>query len=331
MTDLKDVAKLAGVSIATVSRVLNNIESVSPRTRKRVERAIQSLEYQPNRVAQRLRYRNARRQMIGLLIPDIQNPFYVEVIKGVEDVAYDNHYAVLMGDFSQDDTKEKMLLHIMRGEAIDGLIVAPARKDDLEVIKLVQSGLALVCVDRGLNNVNVDVVVVDNEKGAFDAVNLLIALGYKRIAYIGGLPQIPSTIERKNGYLNALKENGLMVDPELIRFGDSKHMSGKSITKELLEIHNPPTALFTGNNLITLGALETIHSQGLKIPSDIAIVGFDDMYWAVSLNPPLTAVKQPAYEIGKRAAELLFQRIKDPSRPPVKIVLSTTLNRRSSC
>ena len=255
----------------------------------------------------------------------------MQVILGVEETAYARNHAVLMGNFAQDEAKEKMFLDIMRSEAIDGLIVTPARRDDKEVISMLKSGLPIVCVDRGLDNVEADIVLVDNKKGAHEAVALLITLGHKRIAYIGGLPQIPSSMERRDGYFQALTDSGIEPETELIKFGDSKHESGKSLTGQLLDLENPPTALFTGNNLITLGALETIHKRGLKIPEQIAIIGFDDMYWSVSLNPPLTAVSQPAFEIGRRAAELLFERINEPERQPVKLILNTQLKIRSSC
>lgn len=331
MTYLKEVAKKAGVSVATVSRVLNNRKYINTETRQKVEKAIKHFNYKPNRVAQRLRLKDGQRKLIGLLVPDIQNPFYVDVVRGVEETAYARDHAVFVGNFAQDEQKEKMYLNIMKSESIDGLIAAPAHEKDSEVVELVKAGLPIVCVDRGLSDVDVDVVLVDNRKGAFDAVEYLIQCGHKRIAYIGGLPQIPTTMQRKEGYEDALRKYGLPVDPKLIRFGDSKHESGKKLTEELLELSKRPTALFTGNNLITLGALETIHNHKLKIPQDIAIVGFDDMYWSISLNPPLTAVRQPGFEIGKRAAEMLFQRVKEPDRSPVKLLLRTELIKRESC
>lgn len=331
MAILKDVAKIAGVSTATVSRVLNDAENVKPVTRVKVQKAIKELNFKPSRVAQRLRIRDGKKRIIGLVVPDIQNPFYVDVVRGVEELAYLKDYVVFVGNFAQDEEKEKMYLNIMKSESVDGLIVAPSNEKDDDVMKLVKDGLPIVCVDRGLSEIDVDVVLVDNRKGAFDAVEFLIQSGYKRIAYIGGLPQIPTTMQRKSGYEDALLKYGIPIDPELMRFGDSKHQSGKKLAEELLNLKNRPTALFTGNNLITLGALETIHNQKLKIPQDIAIIGFDDMSWAISLNPPLTAVRQPGYEIGKRAAEMLFQRVKEPDRKPVKLILRTELIKRESC
>lgn len=331
MSSLKEVAEAAGVSPATVSRVLNHSEMVHADTRARVERAIRELQYQPNRVARRLRAREVSSKLIGLVVPDIQNPFYVDVVRGIEERVFANDYAVLMCNFGQDEARERLYLDIMRSESVDGLIAAPFHQRDRKVVDLVRDGLPIVCVDRGLEGVDVDVVVVDNREGAAEAVEHLIGLGHRRIAYVAGLPQIPSTMERLRGYEDALAAHGIEKDETLVRFGDSKHESGRRLAAELLDLPDPPTALFTGNNLITLGALETIHGRGLRIPEEVAIVGFDDMYWSISLNPPLTAVSQPGFEIGRRAADMLFQRIGDPGRPCAKVVLGTTLVVRRSC
>jgi len=331
MSSLKEVAKLANVSIATVSRVVSGAEYVSESTRKTVLKAVHKLDYKPNKVAQRLRSKSGNKKLIGLIVPDIQNPFYVDVVRGVEDMCYSNNFAVFMCNFAQDETKERLYLDLMKSEAVDGLILAPASEKDVEVIKLVKSGLPVVCVDRSLKEVDVDSVVVDNRNGAFSAVEFLINRGYKKIAYLGGLPNIPTTIQRQRGYTDALVKNGFKLNESFILTGDSKHISGKKMATELLEMDNPPDALFTGNNLITLGALEVIHNKGLKIPDDIAIIGFDDMPWSISLNPPLTAVSQPGYEIGRRAAAMLFNRIAEPERENVQLVLNTKLVIRDSC
>jgi DNA-binding LacI/PurR family transcriptional regulator len=328
---LTEVAQKAGVSIATVSRVINNNNNVNAETKAKVEGVIKALKYIPNRVAKRLRNRNASSNLIGVLIPDIQNPFYVEVLRGIEDVAYKNKYAIIMCNFSQDSKKEELYLDILQSESVDGLIAAPTNEHNQKVITMVKNGLPIVCVDRGLQNVDVDVVLVENKEGAFSAVNYLAKAGYKRIAYISGLSELPSSQQREKGYKEALLSNKLKIDQTLIKYGDSGHDSGVKLCNELLDMPVPPDAIFTGNNLITLGALETIHKRGLQIPKDVAIVGFDDMYWSISLNPPLTAVRQPAYEIGKRAAELLIQRINDPTRPTVSMILKTELMIRKSC
>jgi LacI family transcriptional regulator/LacI family repressor for deo operon, udp, cdd, tsx, nupC, and nupG len=330
MASMNEVAKKAGVSVATVSRVLNNSTNVNDETKARILKAIKALNYQPNRVAKRLRSKSISGNLLGVLIPDIENPFYVDVLRGIEDVAYRNNYAIIMCNFGQDEKKEKLYLEILQSESIDGLIAAPANEDDLQLKKMVNDGLPVVCVDRGLKETDVDLVVVDNDKGAYLATEHLVNQGYKRIAYISGLLSIPSSRFREQGYRRALKDNGLEFDSDLVRYGNSKHQSGVELCEELLNLKNPPDAIFTGNNLITLGALETIHSRSLNIPDDIAIVGFDDMYWASSLNPPLTAVRQPAMEIGRRAGELLIQRINDPLRSPIQMMLNVELITRHS-
>ena len=329
--NLKLVAEKAGVSIATVSRVINHSPNVNPQTRIKVEKIIKDLKYSPNRVAKRLRNRNASSNLLGVLIPDIQNPFYVEVLRGIEDVAYNNKYALIMCNFAQDESKESLYLDILQQESIDGLIAAPTHEHDQKVVNLVKGGLPIVCVDRGLLDVDVDVVKVDNHRGAYSAVDYLAKQGYKRIAYISGIPKLPSSREREQGYRDALTANNLKYDKSLVKYGDSRHESGVTLCAELLDLPTPPDAVFTGNNLITLGALETIHKKGLKIPKEIAVMGFDDMYWSISLNPPLTAVRQPAYEIGKCAAEQLIQRINNPERPTSNMILKTELMVRSSC
>jgi DNA-binding LacI/PurR family transcriptional regulator len=328
---LNEVADKAGVSIATVSRVINNNPNVNGEKKARVEQAIKLLKYRPNRVAKRLRNKSASGNILGVLIPDIQNPFYVDVLRGIEDVSFEHRYALIMCNFSQDDKKEQMYLDILQSESIDGLIAAPAHENDQKIISMVKNGMPVVCVDRGLKDVDVDLVTVENQNGAYSAVDYLAKKGYKRIAYISGLAHLPSSQQREAGYLKALTDNGLSIDRSIIKYGDSRHDSSLKLCQELIAMENRPDALFTGNNLITLGALETIHMNGLNIPNDIAIVGFDDMNWSNSLNPPLSAVRQPAYEIGKRAAELLIQRINDPSRSTVNMILKTELMVRKSC
>ncbi|MGD9929210.1 MAG: LacI family DNA-binding transcriptional regulator [Mangrovibacterium sp.] len=331
MASMNDVARRAGVSIATVSRVLNNSSSVNEETRLKILKAIKELKYQPSRVAKRLRSKGGPGNLLGVLIPDIQNPFYVDVLRGIEDIAYKNNYVIIVCNFSQDEKKEAMYLDILESEAIDGLIAAPASEDDVRVKKMVQSGLPVVCVDRGLNGIDVDVVWVNNDAGAFAAVDHLAKAGYKRIGHIAGLPTIPSSRLREAGYRRALAENNLPFDPQWLVYGNSTYESGVELADKLLSLPTPPDALFTGNNLITLGALETIHKRKLHIPNDVAIIGFDDMNWSNSLNPPLTAVRQPAYEIGQRAGELLIQRIRDPKRAPIQMTLNSELMVRESC
>lgn len=328
---LKDVAREAGVSTATVSRVLNNPKVVNTETQIKVHNAIKKLNFKTNRVARRLRVREGASKILGLVLPDISNPFYVDVLRGVEDYAFEHEYAVINCNFDQNEHRKNLYLNILQSESIDGMVVAPVHEHDKKVTELVTSGMPVVCVDRGLSDIEADVVLVDNRKGAYEAIKHLISLGHERIGFISGLPEIPTTGERLKGYKDALSEYQIPFYSRLVKYGDSKHESALRLARDLMEMKPRPTALFTGNNLITLGALEMIHRMGLNIPEDIAVVGFDDMYWSISLNPPLTAVRQPGYDIGRRAAELLLQRIKQPARPTVKVVFDTVLKVRKSC
>jgi len=331
MSTLKDVADKAKVSISTVSRVINKEPLVKPKTREKVEAAISELNYRPNRVAQRLRSINTKNKLIGLVLPDIQNPFYVDVVRGVEECAYQHNFAVMIGNFDQDERKEKLYLDILQSESMDGLIVAPSHGRDQNIARVMENGYSVVCIDRGLIGMDVDVVKVNNEAGAYGAIDYLIGLGHRKIAHITGHPQIPTTMERVAGYEAAMARNDIEIDDRLIKSSNSDYQSGAALMQELLELPDPPTAVFTANNLLTLGALKTIHKKGLSIPDDISIVGFDDMYWSMSLNPPLTAVRQSGYDIGNKAAELLLQRIANPDRQTSSLVLDTELIVRQSC
>ncbi len=330
MAGLKDVANKAGVSIATVSRVINNAPNISDETRLRVRKAMKALNFRPSRIAKRLRSKSVSGNLVGILVPDISNPFYIDVLTGIEDFLHSHQYLLIMCNFSQNAEKEKMYVDALVSESVDGLIVAPAHENDEKIIALEKDNIPFVCIDRGLKDVNADVVLVDNEKGAYEAISFLLKQNYRKIAYISGLPEIPTSRQRETGYRKALEEFGVPYRKELVKYGDSGMQSGIRLAGELLSQELRPDAIFTGNNLITLGALETIMKTGLRIPEDIAIIGFDDMPFSGTLNPPLTAVRQPAYEIGRRAAELLYQRILEPDRPNVQILLNTELIIRKS-
>ncbi len=332
MVTLQDVARAAGVSSATVSRVLNDSGKVSPTTRQRVEAAIRRLGFRPSRVARRLRIRSGRSNILGLMIPDIQNPFFSDVARGVEDYAFAHEYAVILCSSDEQAIKQNFYLHTMRSEAVDGIILPPIPGEESVVEHLaLQEGLPVVCLDRRLSTPHLDTVVVDNRQGAYEAVSRLIALGHRRIGIITGLPGLSTSNERLEGYLKALTENDIPVEDKLIREGNSKYDGGLLQAAALLEMPRPPTALFPCNNMMTLGALEAIHRAGVRVPEALSIIGFDDIPWAPSLNPPLTTVRQPGYELGRCAAEMLLQRIAEPKRSPTQIMLQPELIVRKSC
>lgn len=331
MATLKDVAREADVSVSTVSRVFNDPDKVRPATRRTVRDAAEALGYTPSRVARRLRLKEGKANMIGLVIPDIQNPFFADVTRGVEDVARDNDYALILSNSDEDPEKQRLAVNTLKTESVDGVIVPPVSAQDPEIQRLVESDIAVVCVDRRIENAQVDTIVSDNRAGAYRGVKHLIDLGHERIGFIGGIPHISTSIERREGYEEALRDHDIPVDPDLIREGDSRRERGTYLTKTLLDLDDPPTALFTGNNLTTLGALSAIHVRGLQIPKDIALVGYDDIPWPMALNPPPTVVDQPGYEMGRRAARILLQRLAKPDRAPTTVTLQPKFVVRQSC
>lgn len=330
MASLQEVARRAKVSIATVSRVLNKSDKVVPETRAVVEQALRDLGYRPSRVARRLRMKDGHAHLVGLIIPDIQNPFYAEIARGVEDAAYKRQYALLLCNSDESLEKERFYLEVMDAESVDGIVLPPFDETDLAVVEMVKSGMPVVCVDRSLARVKTDLVEVDNYEGAFEAVTHLLDKGHTNIGLIEGRTHVSTSRERRRGYLDALAARGIAPRKDLLRAGDFKQESGRVLANELLDLKKPPTALFVVNNLMTVGALATIHQRGLRVPQDVAIVGFDDVPWAEALDPPLTVVRQPAYDVGRQAMELLLLRILEPTRPPVTVRLRPELVIRRS-
>jgi DNA-binding LacI/PurR family transcriptional regulator len=331
MVGLKDVARVAGVSISTVSRVLTASPLVNAETRVRVQQAMDALEYRPNRVARRLRAEGPRASLLGLIVPDILDRFFAEIVRGVESVAQRDGYMVFLGNSDEDGAQERRYVDLMCAESVDGIILPPSPDIAATVAGLARGGLPVVCVDRRLPRAALDTVVADNVHGAHEAVAHLLRVGHRRIGFVGGRPQLSTSQERLEGYRRALDEHGVAFDPSLVREGDSRQAGGREMAGELLRLERPPTALLVGNNLMTLGALETIHRMGLRIPDDVAIVAYDDMPWALALDPPLTAVRQPGFELGRRAAELLLLRIEDPKRSAALVMLRPELVVRASC
>lgn len=330
MSRLQEVADRAKVSIATVSRVLNKSDKVVPETRAVVEQALRELDYRPSRVARRLRMKDGRAHLVGLIIPDIQNPFYAEIARGVEDAAYAAQYALILCNSDENIEKERFYLEVMRAESVDGIVLPPFDDTDLAVVEMVKTGLPIVCVDRSLARVTTDLVEVDNYLGAREAVEHLLDKGHRQIGLIEGRTQVSTSRERRRGYLDALAARDITPRKELMRAGDFKQESGRVLAQELFALRKPPTALFVCNNLMTVGALAGLHQRGLRVPQDAAVVGFDDLPWAEALDPPPTVVRQPAYDVGRQAMELLLRRIMEPGRPPVTVRLRPELVIRRS-
>lgn len=330
MTRLEDVARAAGVSASTVSRVISRPGMVASETRARVERVIADLDYRPSRVARRLRVEAGRSKLIGLILPDIQNPFFADLARGVEDASLERGYAVFLGNSDEDVAKESRYLDVMRAESVDGVILPPAAGSAGRLQGVLNDGVPVVCVDRRLPGARVDTVVMDNRRGARAATEHLIALGHRRIAFIEGLAGLSTTAERLDGYRAALRGAGIEPDPRLFGAGGSRQAGGRRVAEQLLA-ESRPTALIAGNSLMTLGALEAIRALGLRVPRDVALVGYDDLPWAHVVEPPLTVVRQKAARLGRRAVEVLLRRLEAPDGDPERVVLEPELVVRGSC
>jgi DNA-binding LacI/PurR family transcriptional regulator len=331
MIRLQDVARRAGVSAATVSRAINEPHRLNVATLARVEEAIRALGYRPSRVARRLRVEKGLSRLVGLVIPDIQNPFFADIARGVEDAASRDGYAVFLGNSDDELEKERRYLEVMVAESVDGIVLPPSSSRSEAAEELARSGMPLVCVDRRLTRVRVDTVSVDNALGAEQAVEHLIGLGHSRIGFIVGRLDLSTSVERLEGFERAFRRHGLEQPAGLVVAGDSRASTGRERAMELLRSQERPTALLAGNSMLTLGVLEAIHALGLRIGRDIALIGYDDMPWSLALDPPLTVVRQPAYELGFRAMELLLRRMRAPGGSTTTLLLEPELIVRRSC
>ena len=325
---IRDVAELAGVSTATVSRVFSESTVVREDLREKVRSVAKSLNYRPNRLARNLRTR--RTQAVGVVIPDIENPFFTSVVCGIEDVLRKADYSLLLANSNEDPVRERSNVEALQAEAIAGMIFTPSGTDLLFYQEMNEAGMPLVAVSRQPASLKVDSVVVANREGSRQAVAYLAQLGHRRIAMISGPASVSTAKERLRGYEQALRAAGIGGSRELVQYADFRQAGGYRAMQNLLALSDRPTAVFAGSNLMTLGALQAIHEAGLRIPDEIAIIGFDDMPWAVSLQPPLTVVAQPAFDVGVAAARLLLERIARPSTVPKQITLDTRLILRAS-
>jgi LacI family transcriptional regulator len=330
VTTINDVAKRAGVSPVTVSRVLNSAPNVNGATRERVNRAIAELGYVPNVVARSLRSRRTR--SLALILPDITNPFWPTVARGVEDAAQQGGYTVLLCNTDENAEKQARYLEVVASQQVDGVIIAPCDSDAGKLAILRDRGVATVVIDRCIDDWDVDTVRGDSVGGAHALVRHLILLGHKRIAMLTGPADTSTSQDRVSGYEAALMHAGLPVELELVRYGAFREASGREMMQGLLSEHSDITAVFAANNAIALGAIEAIADRGLRVPQDIALVCFDDLSPASQLFPFLTVAEQPAYEMGFEAAHLLLNALEAQTpQAPRHVMLPSRLIVRYSC
>jgi LacI family transcriptional regulator len=325
---MRDVAALAGVGIKTVSRVVNDVPTVAPDLVARVNEAAAKLGYRPNLTASSLRRSDRRTSMIGLLLENVANPFSGAVQRAVEEVARTRGVLVLTGSLDEDPAQERNLARALIDRGVDGLLVVPAGTDHSYLVGEQRAGTQIVFLDRNPSLVAADTVRSDHHEGAAGAVTHLINRGHRRIAYLGDRADINTARDRHAGYVAALRAAGIGVSDELIRQDLSTSEQAEKETRAVLELPQPPTALFTSQNLVTIGALRALRAAGLR--GRIAHVGFDDVLLADLLEPGLTVVAQDPSAIGHMAATRLFARIDGDQSPARTVVVPTRLIARGS-
>jgi LacI family transcriptional regulator len=324
---MKDVAAVAGVSLATVSRVVNESHAVRPDLAVRVHDAIAVLGYRRDLTARTLRRADRLSASIGVIVEDVANPFFAALSRGIEDVARTRDVLAFVGSSDEDLHRERELAEGLAARGVDGLIIAPCGGDHSYLLRDRNAGTALVFVDRPPGFIDADTALADNVGGAADVVSHLVAAGHRRIAFLGDRADVFTAAQRLRGYREGLARHGLAEDAELIQ-SLSLPAEAYGATRALLERQPAPTALFTSQNLITIEAVRAMHEMGRQ--HTVALVGFDDVVLADVLEPGLTVVSQDPAALGRAAAELLFSRLDGYDGPSRRLVLETTLVERGS-
>lgn len=323
-TTIYDIAKAAKVSPSTVSRVLNNAPNVRPEKRDAVQTAITRLNYRPNRVARGLRSR--RSSVWALVVPDLENPFFTRLARGVEDVAWQHSSSVLIANSDESVQKEAAYLSVAVEENVAGVILVPASNTESVLEPLTSRGIPTVLADRIVTDADVDTIVSDNEQGGYLGTRYLLERGHRRVACIVGPPSNSSAIDRLLGYERALGSAGIAVDPRLIMRADHRIAGGRRTIERLMRRREPPEGVFITNNLMTLGALEGLwRSPDLSTSRVPDIVGFDSGPWRGALQPQIPTVEQDALLLGKRAAQMIVRRLARPDIPAEHLVLTPRL------
>jgi DNA-binding LacI/PurR family transcriptional regulator len=323
-----DVAKRAGVSIGTVSRVLNGRNRVHPETRERVLAAVRELNFQRNAFAQGLASRQTN--MLGFVIPQVNDPFFFEIVRGVEDAASVKGYSLLIASQPRQ-ANEHRYLQLFRRKHVDAMVLVAIDVRRPEIMQILEREVPVVLVQQDVGT-GVPTFICDNYGGACALVEHLLDHGYRRFAYIAGSDYTPDNAERLRGLRDTLAIHGLELASEFIAQGNYLRGSGHDAILPLLDLDDPPEAVFAANDQMASDALMAIHERGLRVPDDIALVGFDDIPLASYVSPPLTTVRQPAYELGLQATQAALSMIKEPGPiEPLRVVLPTKLVLRRSC
>lgn len=328
MATMKQVAEKAGVSTSTVSHVLNNTRIVSPEAKERVQKAIAELRYIPSAVARSLK--NDRTHTIGMMIPNNSNPYFAEVIQGVEDASFKFGYNIILCNSYDDPKKQAAYIRVLLEKRIDGLILVASGSDDQLTRLLEDEDLPKVLVDREVAGVSADFIQADHEQGAYLATKYLLDLGHRAIACVSGPKDLLSSRDRVSGYLRALREYGVKFRLDCLVNSDFTSQGGYNAFQQLLALPQRPTAIFVSNDLMAIGGLCAASSAGVRIPEQLSVVGYDDIALASFTTPPLTTIAQPKHEIGVVTARVLVERMLNPHLALKREKLSTRLIVRGS-
>lgn len=330
MAKMKDVAEAAGVSVTTVSHVINETRYVSDELRARVLKAMEELNYHPNILARSLR--RGKTHTIALIVPDNSNPFFAEIARVAEMIGFENDYSVILCNSNKSVEREAAYLDVLIAKKVDGVIFIAAGSPQEHLQELAREGIPVVVADRDVPQTLADVVLVDHEQGGYDATKYLISLGHRRIACIAGPSPLTPSADRVRGYKRALAEAHIPFDEQLVVPSTESYIGGEIAMTQLLNLDEPPTAVFAYNDVNAIGALRAIANAGLRVPQDISIVGFDDIPLASAVVPSLTTIAQPIAELGTLATELLISRIRGSNTSSgQRIMLETRLVVRESC
>lgn len=334
---IKDIARELGISPSTVSRALKDHPDISPDTKKAVNELAEKLNYQPNIVA--LSLRQSKTNTIGVIIPEIVHFFFSTVISGIEDVAYSAGYNVILAQSNESQTREISDIKALFNSRVDGMLMSVSREttnfDHIE--SMLAKGVPIVFFDRVYDTGQASKIIVDDFTGAKEATLHLIDQGCKRIAHIEGPPNLEISKQRLEGYKEALKEHNIPFNKELVAICPSGTIEeGKKATEKLLSLKNPPDAIFATNDPAAMGAMQAIKAKGLKMPDDVALVGFSNWFFSSLMDPPLSSVDQPGFEMGQEAAKLLIRQIEKQEKddeditPETKILKTRLIIRESS-
>ena len=330
MSTIVEVAKRARVSVGTVSNVMRGDTRVGRDLRERVEAAIRELDYHPNEIARSLKANQT--YMLGMVLPDITNPFFPEIMRGAEEKAFQRRYLLVTANTDEQIEREQHILSALRSRRVDGILLAcaPGRESG-HIRRVIDAGIPVVCLDRAPVGIKVDSVLLDNVRGGQDCVRHLLRVGYRNVAIITGPLGLQLARERLRGYAEAHREAAIKVDRHLILEGDFREESGYLLAKEVLLRRHRPSAIFVCNGVMTLGVLRAFEEIGIRCPADIGLATFDDLAGERSFHPLLTVVAQPMYEIGAQGATLLIDRIeKKRTGKPVVVRMTPTLVVRES-